>query len=92
MRRLIVLALLLAGTLPAVPGYARSGSRMRRAATPAGPGRRVRLTVHLTRGARRALEHALRTRSRTSIRLELHAHDASGNRAPPVALRIRVRR
>lgn len=66
--------------------------RTRRAATHAGPGRRVRLTVHLRRGARRALEHGLRRRSRTSMRLELRAHDASGNRAPPVALRVRVRR
>ena len=66
--------------------------RMRRAATHAGPGRRVRLAVHLTRGATRALEHGLRRRSRTSMRLELRAHDASGNRAPPVTLRVRVRR
>jgi Glucose / Sorbosone dehydrogenase len=66
--------------------------RMRRTATHAGPGRRVRLAVHLTRGARRALEHGLRRRPRTFMRLELRAHDASGNRAAPVTLRVRVRR
>ena len=70
---------------------ARRRYRTRRASTLAGPGRPVRLKVLLTRGARRALEHSGRRRSRASMRLKLRAHDASGNRSAPVALSVLIK-
>jgi len=75
-------------------GRLRIGRRLyrtRKASTLAGPGRPVSLKVLLTRSARRALEPRLRRRPRASMRLRLRAHDASGNRSAPVALRLLIK-
>jgi glucose/arabinose dehydrogenase len=72
----------------------RGSYRMRRVAMGAQVGRRVRLKVGLTRRGRRALRRAARRGrlSRASVRLNLRATDAAGNRSPLARRTVRVRR
>jgi hypothetical protein len=60
--------------------------RMRAVASPAGPGRRVRLQVSLTASGRRAL----RRRRPEYARIRLQARDAVGNRSPLVIRTVRI--
>jgi glucose/arabinose dehydrogenase len=66
--------------------------RMRPAARAAQVGRRARMKILLTKRGRRALRKALRRRRKASVRLELRAQDAAGNRSNVVRATVRVRR
>jgi hypothetical protein len=66
--------------------------RMRRVAQAAGPGRPVRIKVHLTAAGRSALEEGLARRRSLAVRLRMAARDASGNRSLPMIRDVQVRR
>ena len=53
---------------------------------------RARMKVLLSTKGRRALKKALKRRSNASVRVNLRARDATGNRSPLAAKTIRVRR
>jgi hypothetical protein len=72
----------------------RASYRMRGLGRAAQVGRRVRLTVGLTRPGRRALRRCTRRGRlrRASVRLELRGTDAAGLRSPLARRTVRVRR
>jgi glucose/arabinose dehydrogenase len=81
----------------AARGHLRIGRRtfrMRRAARTAQVQQRTRLKVRLTKRGRRALRRSPRRGRlrRASVRLRLGATDPAGNRSPPVARAVRVKR
>ncbi|MEA2362968.1 MAG: hypothetical protein QOD71_2113 [Thermoleophilaceae bacterium] len=66
--------------------------RLRRVGKPVDGVHRVRLKVLLTTKSRRALKNALKRRRKVSVRVNMRARDATGNRSPLASKTLRVRR